>query len=184
MLNSMSKFKTLASTLPNFTPSLGYTYLPPSTNRAKVTDTQQSQTSRENTTTGDSFSDAKKATASSNVTYLEARQLEESLVRSLNYDDEYMDDYPVTGQPGDFHLATKSRVEKAKALPAVPAVSGPLSAPTGKSGAPTLPNLKTDLPAKKDGKNGKSPKTPATAGGLSKPKRRKSKALGALQPAS
>ena len=82
-----------------------------------------------------------------------------------------MDETPITGQPGDFHLSTG---KKDKLLVPATANKGPLS--VGKLAAPTP--LKTDIPpARKGSKSEKSPKTPG--GGAPKPKRRKSKALGA-----
>ena len=79
-----------------------------------------------------------------------------------------MDENPITGQPGDFHLSTMGRKEKDKLM--VPAVA---KAPTPASAKQSLPPtpLKTDIPpARKGSKADKSPRTP----GMPKPKRRKS----------
>ena len=92
----------------------------------------------------------------------------------MKYGDEYMDEAPITGQPGDFHLSTGARKDNRLAVPTTKGL-----APTQK---PTPPTLKTDVPpAKKPTKAEKSPKTP----GMPKPKRRKSKGLnsaGGLSP--
>ena len=84
-----------------------------------------------------------------------------------------MDELPITGQPGDFHLATAGRMEKDKLT--VPMTGkAPTAAASNKPSAPSTPSLKTDIPpARKGSKADKSPKTP----GIPKPKRRKSKAL-------
>jgi mediator of RNA polymerase II transcription subunit 6 len=86
-----------------------------------------------------------------------------------------MDENPIAGQPGEFHLSSTGRKETGKlAVPAAGA-KGPLS--TATKVAPVPPTLKTDIPpARKGSKSKESPKTPGTGGPL-KPKRRKSKAL-------
>jgi mediator of RNA polymerase II transcription subunit 6 len=101
--------------------------------------------------------------------------LEETLNITLKYGDEYMDENPITGHPGEFHLSSTGRKEAGKlAVPAAGA-KGPLSTATKATPAP--PTLKTDIPpARKGSKSKESPKTPG-AGGPPKPKRRKSKAL-------
>lgn len=170
----MSKFITTAEALPNFSPAIGHTYLPPTSNRPKPTDSQPGQMSKENTPMPDSLAAQKSGTTSSANPHLSHRLLDESLRISARYDDEYMDEYPITGQPGDFHLSTKSRVEASR-LAVPPIMKGPLTA-VAKSAALPSP-LTTDIPpARKDSKSGKSPKTPGTAGGAPKLKRRKSKA--------
>lgn len=85
-----------------------------------------------------------------------------------------MDELPITGQPGDFHLSTTGRKEKDKLM--VPLVSKAPASLVDK-GKPQTPALKTDIPpARKGSKVEKSPRTP----GMPKPKRRKSsKAAGA-----
>lgn len=93
-----------------------------------------------------------------------------------------MDENPITGQPGDFHLSTTGRKDKDKLLVPAP-VKGPLSTPGKSTATPTPPSLKTDIPsARKVSKGEKSPKTPG--GGPPKPKRRKSKpsGSGAISP--
>lgn len=85
-----------------------------------------------------------------------------------------MDEKPITGQPGDFHLSTTGRTEKDKLMVPLPGKT-PTSMET-KPGA-SMPDLVTDIPpARKGSKGDKSPKTPG--GGTPKPKRKKSKILG------
>ncbi|KAL3422401.1 Mediator of RNA polymerase II transcription subunit 6 [Phlyctema vagabunda] len=174
IISSLNKFMSTAATLPNFTPSLGHTYMPPTANRLKTNESQVSQASKENTPLPDALAGTKKtlnAQSGEASNTLSNRLLEESLNISLRYGDEYMDENPITGQPGEFHLSSTGRKEKDKLM--VPQ--------TGKAQPPdkiTIPppsiNAKTDSPTvKKGGKGDKSPRTP----GVPKPKRRKSKPL-------
>jgi mediator of RNA polymerase II transcription subunit 6 len=163
-----------ASALPDFSPALGHTYMPPSTSKThKSAGSQLGQASKENTPMPDSLQTSKKDNSSANnSTFLDSRLLEQSLYTHLNYGDEYMDENPITGQPGEFHLSSTGRKEKDKLM--VPAARGPLQTPAKATPAPTP--LKTNIPPERKGsKSEKSPKTP----GMPKPKRRKSKAQGA-----
>ena len=82
-----------------------------------------------------------------------------------------MDENPITGQPGDFHLSTTGRKEKDKLMVPLPSKLHP---PATIKATPQPPPLKTDIPAARKGsKSEKSPKTP----GAPKPKRRKSKGI-------
>ncbi|TVY91584.1 Mediator of RNA polymerase II transcription subunit [Lachnellula willkommii] len=177
ILTSLNKFFSTATTLPSFSPALGTTYLPPpSTSRLKPTESQSvlSQTSKENTPLPDSLTSKKALLPSTNnSTFLSSRLLEESLNITLKYGEEYMDENPITGEPGAFHLTTTGRVEKDKL--AVPVVSkgGGLGS---KTGTPAPPLLKTTgIEAKKDGLKGE--KTPTKSPGVKGPKRRKSKGV-------
>jgi mediator of RNA polymerase II transcription subunit 6 len=92
----------------------------------------------------------------------------------MKYGDEYMDENPITGAPGEFHLSSTGRKEQSRLM--IPATAKGLQMP-GK--APPVPTpLKTDIqPERKGSKSDKSPKTP----GGGKPKRRKSK-IGVVSP--
>jgi len=88
-----------------------------------------------------------------------------------------MDENPITGAPGEFHLSSTGRTEKDKLM--VPkTVKRPLQ--TSNKVTPQPPTLKTDIPPRKGSKGEKSPRTP----GMPKPKRRKSKvaASGGISP--
>ncbi|KIM95952.1 hypothetical protein OIDMADRAFT_205478 [Oidiodendron maius Zn] len=173
ILSSMNKFLSTASALPDFSPSLGYTYiLPSSSTRLKAIESQLGQASKEGTPVPE-VPNSKKAPSASNISnYLDTRLLEESLNIAMKYGDEYMDENPITGQPGDFHLSTTGR-DKDKLV--MPISKDPVSV-GGRPGG--MPKLDTDIaPARKGSKSEKSPKTPG--GGIPKPKRRKSKALSA-----
>jgi len=167
---------SVASTLPSFSPALGNIYIPPTTSRPKASETQHTQASRESSVVPGGLSDPKKA--SSNSVAYDNALLNDSLHKSLYFDDEYMDDLPITGEPGNFHLATKSRVDKEKEkerrtlLTQAPIAKGPLAA-SAKPAAP--PTIKTDVQTLKKGDKGK---TPTSAGWPSKPKRKKTKTPG------
>jgi mediator of RNA polymerase II transcription subunit 6 len=145
---------------------------PPTANRLKSTESQLGQASKEATPLPESLQSRKSPTTTNGSTFLSSRLLEETLNITLKYGDEYMDENPITGQPGEFHLSSTGRKEAGKL--AVPATSGkgPLSTATK---APSAPSLKTDIPpARKGSKSKESPKS-ANASGPPKPKRRKSK---------
>lgn len=166
---------SVASELPNFTPALGHTYMPPpKANRSKVTESQLTQASKESTPMPDSLPGAKKVSSplSANTsTYLNSRLFSESLDLTLRYGEEYMDENPITGHPGDFHLSTTGR--KGKDNLKVPPVAKGHPQNQAKTFATTSEAKGVDTPtARKGSKSEKSPKTP----GIPKPKRRKSKA--------
>lgn len=119
--------------------------------------------------------------SANNSTYLSSRLLAESLDLTLRYADEYMDENPITGHPGDFHLSTTGRKGQQSNLKALPASrSASQSQNSLKTTAPPTPEkvvVDVNVPSvstRKGSKGDKSPKTP----GMPKPKRRKSKALG------
>ncbi|OWP01907.1 mediator of RNA polymerase II transcription subunit [Marssonina coronariae] len=183
IISSLSKFITAAAALPDFSPALGHLYMPPSTsNRIKTGESQFSQASKENTPLPDSLRDSKKpvvSPATNGSSHLDNKILEDTINITLKYGDEYMDEIPITGQPGEFHLSSTGRKEKDKLMVPVPA-KGPLHVPR-KSAIPTPMSLKTNiLPDRKNSKAEKSPKSP----GAPKLKRRKSKAPGATPAAS
>lgn len=172
----MNKFLSTASSLPDFSPSLGHTYMPPaSSNRPKALESQLDQASKEATPLPDALSSKKSPLAPNTNSYMDSRLLEETLNITLKYGDEYMDENPITGQPGDFHLSTTGRDKDRLVVPLpnkVPTVA------SAKPGTSPMTKLVTDIPpARKVSKSDKSPRTPG--GGVPKLKRRKSKALGA-----
>lgn len=123
----------------------------------------------------ESVTGAKKSLPStaSNTTFLDSRLLDESFKMTIQYGDEYMDENPITGQPGEFHLTGTGRKGRDK-LKVPPAPKGGLPN-QAKTTAPPTPEVKnTDAPpVRKQSKGDKSPRTP----GMPKPKRRKSKVL-------
>lgn len=98
---------------------------------------------------------------------LDSRIAEESLAIHLKYGDEFMDENPITGQPGSFHLSSTGRKDKLT----VPL--GNKQGPLSLKDAP-LPPINTKVAAENPlARNGKETKSPRS--GAPKPKRRKSK---------
>lgn len=89
------------------------------------------------------------------------RTAEEAFRIHMRFGGEYIDENPITGRPGEFHLSSTGR--KAVPPPQVGQRTG--------LGAMNGPTLNTKLDDKKDSKGDKTPKS-AT---IPKPKRRKSK---------
>lgn len=168
----------MTSSAPTFTPGQGRRYLPnPSTSKIPGADLQH-QSQIDSQVTNEDYSlkentplenqSSQKLASSVDTTFLTDRLLQESLNITLQYGDEYMDENPITGVPGDFHFTTTGRTEKDK-LAAAEATSKAVTPVIVSKPKPTP--LKTDLPVAK-GK--KSPRTPGAA-----KKRRKSKTPGA-----
>ncbi|RFU32233.1 hypothetical protein B7463_g4135, partial [Scytalidium lignicola] len=175
VLASLNKFISTAADLPEFTPSLGNTYFPPTTAKpAKAPESQLSHMGNENTPLPEAVLEAKKSMQSSSKssTYASSRLLEESFGITMKYGDEYMDENPITGYPGEFHLSSSGRKEKDKLT--VPTSTKGSSTPGGKPAGPALAIPKIDPSTLK--KATKSPKTP----GMPKPKRKKSGKIGTV----
>lgn len=88
------------------------------------------------------------------------RVAEESFMAHMKYGGDYIDENPITGRPGEFHLATTGR------KPVMP----PQLTQSGIGTMNGPPSINTKVDEKKDGKD----KTPKSAIG-SKPKRKKSR---------
>lgn len=97
------------------------------------------------------------------------RTSEEAFLAHMRYGGEYIDENPITGRPGEFHLSSTGR----KAVPP------PKAGAESTIGAMNGPTLITKFDDKKDGKADKTPKS-AT---MPKPKRRKSKMSNGPTPA-
>lgn len=155
----MSKVLPAADSARTWTPALGNVYNQPTTNR---TDEAEKPATTTAATDGHKVKD----------TSLNAelqRLAEESFIRHLKYGGDYTDEKPITGQPGNFHIAS-GRKDKAaasnKPTPVLPKTDGGigglgLTGPGAKNG--------------KDKKEGKTEKSPRP-GNAPKPKRKKSKA--------
>lgn len=107
------------------------------------------------------------APAASNLAELSLeRSAEESFWVHMKHGGEYLDENPITGRPGEFHLSSTGR--KPVMAPRTDIALTGISAMTGP------PRLNTKVDEKKDGKAEKTPRS-AT---MPKPKRKKSKLSG------
>lgn len=161
----MSKVLPTADSSRTWTPALGPVYRQPPATRP------DSPAPEKPTTTT-----AAAGTAKPKDTSLDAelqRLAEESFFRHLKHGGDYIDEKPITGQPGNFHVASGRKEKTATPAsgkptptpPVLPKVDGGIGGlgmggVTGKSGK-----------EKKEGKTEKSPRP----GNAAKPKRRKSK---------
>ena len=181
---SLSKALAIASPLPSFTPSLGHTYLPPTTqpltSASSINPTQSSKDSTPMPGTQDTVTSAKaplsSARSNSSAEQSALQILSESLNLSLTYGSEYMDSNPLVGEPGSF------RVTRPKEVVPKPIVSAatPFKAQPPKQ-------IQTTGLAKEGRKGSKAgEKSPVTPGAPTKDKkgRRKSKAAGATTTAT
>ncbi|KAI9802786.1 MAG: Mediator of RNA polymerase II transcription subunit 6 [Piccolia ochrophora] len=179
----LTKFLSTASTLPNFSPSLGHTYIKPSPKPpTSVASSQQAQQSKESTPMPDVLGRGSRSlvtslSSSSSESFQETRSLAEALNMTLRHGTEYMDENPLVGEPGAFmlssthgHAQAQSQIGKGSSTqtkpPTVVTTQGlGNAAATGKGD-------------KKGAKSGD--KSPTSASAPNKPKRRKSKAAGAI----
>lgn len=172
---SLNKFFSTASTLPLFTPSIGHTWFPPTAKPVTTAmNARPGQSSKEGTpmpgtpagsVDGSKVPLAPKATSGSG--YQELQTLAESYHLSRVYENEYMDENPLVGEPGSF------RITKTKEVIPKPV----LSVATPFNTAPADGKITESPVALKKVKGGE--KSPITPGTKEKKSRRKSKAASA-----
>ncbi len=162
--SSLSKAFPAASSIQKWTPAMGHVYQTPA---AAVTSRYRTLESKEATPMPDVAAGKDTSSHSRSRTVPDSRLAEESFAIHMRYGGEYMDENPITGKPGEFHLSSTGRKDK-------------LVVP--QPGKPTAPHTKTPAaetnPLAKDGKPDKAAKA---TGPPAKPKRRKSK-IGTTTP--
>src|SRR5947209_5105414 len=99
-----------AATLPVFAPSYGHTYFPPVQKPSQSNQIGLSQQSKETTPVLGSQPDAlRKSTKnlpdSQAPNFQETRTLLEAINMSRRYGNEYMNEMPLVGEPGNFRLS-------------------------------------------------------------------------------
>ena len=99
------------------------------------------------------------------------RAAEESFLAHMKHGGEYVDENPITGRPGEFHLSSTGR----KAVPP------PKTGAEASIGAMNGPAVSPKTEEKKEGKTPKTPKTPRSAA-TPKLKRKKSRMSAANTP--
>ena len=175
-VSSLTKAFDKASTLPNFSPALGHTYLPPTSKPLSPTSSlQPTQTSKESTPMPETQSSLQSSRAqltcdkTSTTNFRTATTFAQSFALSTRFTSEYMDENPIVGEPGSFILQKSREAGVAQSQLVNKTTSAKPSAP------PTPAPLKTDIPPvemKKGLKGGE--KTPITPGTKEK-KRKKSR---------
>lgn len=136
----------VASPLPIFTPSYGHTYLPPGPKAADAPHTtSQSQQSKESTPMPETQSTAKTSLSTANVkdtSFQDTRNLMEALSLLSRYGDEYMDETPLTGEPGSFILSKSTEAAgNSRRLPSRTTMHAP--AVPRKPGTPAITETST-----------------------------------------
>ena len=166
----MRKALPIAEGVRTWTPSRGHVYQQPTSpsTRLKDADSKDPDTPLPDTqTTGPKTTAPSKAATDAALD----RLAEESFAVHLKYGGDYIDENPITGRPGDFHLAKTGRKAVAASAVATDAATlGPL--PTRPAPAVGGGGVTAKEDARREGKAEKSPRT----GAPPKPKRRKSKA--------
>ncbi|KAL4976138.1 mediator of RNA polymerase II transcription subunit 6 [Aspergillus desertorum] len=120
-VTSLTSLLKTASTLPNFTPSHGHTYLPPAPKSTDVSQPGvQAQPSKENTPMLDA--DATNKTqhftglqTGTGLAVHDMRSLAESFNLVARYGDEFMDESPLMGEPGSFILSRAGDADRGAA---------------------------------------------------------------------
>jgi mediator of RNA polymerase II transcription subunit 6 len=131
-MNSLTKFTQAAAPLPLYTPATGYTYYPPATAKTLAASQALTSTSREASTAPtpaelptSSTLDATiqstpstldpKPTTTKDTDPRAQKAFYESLHNMVLYGDEYMDENPLRGEPGNFTFSATKHHVRAKA---------------------------------------------------------------------
>ncbi|KAF2083878.1 MED6-domain-containing protein [Saccharata proteae CBS 121410] len=189
LTTSLSKFFSLASSLPIYTSGRGYTYLPTTTTTTRTSATDSSL-SRRSSRAGSPIPENSSQTLSSSGNDTNASAMSTSIAalrdsfRSFaKYGSEYIDENPLTGEPGSFKLATTARAvheQKVKAAEEEKRRKEALAAAAERavaSQAPTPVSGVMGTGVEKVGKKGKERSPSMAAGTIPKKKREKSKGL-------
>jgi len=129
-MNSLTKFTQAAAPLPLYAPATGYTYFPPATAKSLAASQALTSTSREASTAPTPAEISPTATleptAQPTTSTLEPKATKdadpraqkafyESLHNMVLYGDEYMDENPLRGEPGNFTFSATKHHVRAKA---------------------------------------------------------------------
>ncbi|KAI9890732.1 MAG: Mediator of RNA polymerase II transcription subunit 6 [Vezdaea aestivalis] len=177
-ITSLTDFFAATSKLPSFSPANGYTY-PPTASSSQKANISFSTLDKEDTVMGDDASQTKAVNSDTRIDQFpsskskenqDMRMLWEAFQLSTKYQDEYLDECTLVGEPGKFILSAKGGQKEAVSQEAPKPAVAPTPQPQPQPAKPapisvTIPPTKPSTGAKD-----KSP----TSG--SKPRRRKSKA--------
>ncbi|KAI8714523.1 Mediator of RNA polymerase II transcription subunit 6 [Fusarium sp. LHS14.1] len=169
MSSAIARAASSAESIRKWRPSLGHVYQLPSNQppaKSKAQDSAAATPMPEEATKASALP----ATASQKDDEASLERLvEESLMVHMKYGGEYIDENPITGRPGEFHLSSTGR----KVIPP------PQLAKSEGIGSISGPTINTKVDDKKDDKS----KTPKSAT-MSKPRRKKSKMMNTSTPAA
>lgn len=169
--SAIAKALPAAEAARKWRPSTGHVYHLPASQSSTTQSKPQEPKEDNNNSVLDKSAAAASAAAKHDAPSLD-RVAEESFMIHLRYGGEYIDEIPITGKPGEFHLSSTGR------KPVLPPQGS--AAPTGISAMGGPPMINTKLDDKKDGKADKTPKS-AT---MPKLKRKKSKMSPSVTPAA
>lgn len=192
--SSLNKVVDIANALPRYTPSMGYHYLPQTTKRANPAGSVSGSPTRSregsvapggdapSVRSGSVLPDAKLPATTTTSNAHEARLMRDSLLLALHHGDEYTDENPLSGEPGNFKFATSSAAvkkrrageEAAAAKARAEKESNTTSRAASPEKAPTPPAVFTEAKT--------TVKSEKKSGG--KIKRRKSKVNGTTNPST
>ncbi|KAF4556731.1 MED6 mediator sub complex component-like protein [Elsinoe fawcettii] len=165
-MTSLSKFMDQATPLPNFDPAVGYTWFPPTANKSsKAASTTFSregsvgpdQSASQRAASAEPSARSSSAVGAASQAYFDPRDtllLEHSLRLALAHGDEYMDENPLRGEPGNFvftHTKDHLRARQAQAEAAAAKQKEKEAAEKAKAAVPaafsTKPKDETPQPA-------------------------------------
>ncbi|KAL5614502.1 hypothetical protein BROUX41_004605 [Berkeleyomyces rouxiae] len=172
--SSMRDIITKCESIRTWAPSQGHTYVAPPSKKDTAdmlvaTATQGSSQASQSQHNVVSNPDA-------NEEKMLQRLADESIRVHMRYGGDYIDENPITGEPGKFHLSSTGRSAAAAAAAAAAATSANVAAPLS-----TVASLKTEVMSKKDDKKDASGTKDRKSS--QKPRRRKSKSI-ATTPAA
>ncbi|KYK61554.1 Mediator complex, subunit Med6 [Drechmeria coniospora] len=166
--SAISKALPAAEQAQTWNPATGHVYRPPQS-QSQATGRQKGQGSADGTPVPDGAAAKSTPASQKNDELSLERASEEAFLTHMRHGGEYIDENPITGRPGEFHLSSTGR----KAVPPPQVTSG------SAMGAVNGPKLNTKFDDKKDGKADKTAKSATTP----KLKRRKSKISNGNTPA-
>ncbi|KAG5988733.1 hypothetical protein E4U52_006274 [Claviceps spartinae] len=178
--SAIAKALPAADSIRKWRPSTGHVYeLPTNANQSRPTKAQESKAATPSLPPNGQA-------ATNNNTKIEQktdeaqleRSAEEALLMHMRYGGEYIDENPITGRPGEFHLSTTGRKPVPLLLKKTPEAAG-----IGAMNGPAMGGAKAEG-GKKEGRGPKTPKTPKTPKSATTPKlkRKKTKMSAANTP--
>ncbi|GAB0135620.1 hypothetical protein EsDP_00003951 [Epichloe bromicola] len=159
--SAIAKALPAAESIRKWRPSTGHVYHLPTNNQPRPSKAQESKE-------GTPLPEGANRQAPKNDELSLERSAEEAFMMHMRHGGEYIDENPITGRPGEFHLSSTGR----KAVPV------PKKGPETGIGAMNGPAVSAKADGKKDGKGPKTPRSATTP----RLKRKKNKMSAANTP--